>query len=159
MIPVGMATKQLEAYGVTFNVVSYENDPYFVHLEGHMRGNDFFAFVLKNYVEPNSVFIDVGANCGVTSALADRLLNLQIVAIEPSRVFNCLKKTLEANGISTAQTLNCCIGDRVGMTLFADAPDSNDPHPAKSLIDAVLPKTGARDDVAALTVAIAVRPS
>jgi serine phosphatase RsbU (regulator of sigma subunit) len=50
-------------------------------------------------------------------------------------------------------------GEALLQKHFAEAPDSGDPHPAKSLIDAVLPKTGARDDVAALTVAIAARPS
>jgi FkbM family methyltransferase len=123
-----MARKQLKAYGVTFDVISYENDPYFIHLEGHMRGNYFFAFVLQHYVEPNSLFIDVGANCGVTSVLAAMLQNLQIVAIEPSRVFHCLRETLEANGISTARLLNCCAGDKIGVTFFADAADSSASH-------------------------------
>jgi len=48
-------------------------------------------------------------------------------------------------------------GEALLQRHFAVAADPKDPHPAKSLIDTVLPKTGARDDVAALTVTIAPR--
>jgi hypothetical protein len=48
-------------------------------------------------------------------------------------------------------------GEALLQQHFAEAPDPGDSHPAKSLIDAVLPKTGARDDVAALTVTVAQR--
>jgi FkbM family methyltransferase len=106
-------TKEVEFAGTLFKVCGPATDSYFSDLHNHMAGNKFFRKVLTSYVRPGSTVIDVGANIGVTTMLTSKLVpQSRIVAIEPSPIaFNCLRSTVEANGLRGVTVLQLCVSD------------------------------------------------
>jgi FkbM family methyltransferase len=112
-------TKDVEFAGTRFKVCGPATDTYFSELHHHMVGNTFLHKVLTGYVRPGSTVIDVGANIGVTTALTSKLVpQSRIVAIEPSPMaFNCLCRTVEANGLRDVTTLELCVSDGSSSTV------------------------------------------
>jgi FkbM family methyltransferase len=85
-----------------------------VELERQLPHVEPYLRVLRERVPAGAVVIDVGANIGVTAALAAKMVpNARIVAIEPMpRAFECLRRTMAANGLQDVTLLNCAIGTK-----------------------------------------------
>ena len=118
-------TKSLSFAGVDFELVGNDADWYFNGIEQHVIQNDFIAPVLKHHVDSGGVILDIGANIGVTTALAHGLVpDATIISIEPSGAFEYLVETVQRNGMKRHQAIRCCIGDFDGEVSFV-APADN----------------------------------
>ncbi|SMC26362.1 methyltransferase, FkbM family [Desulfacinum hydrothermale DSM 13146] len=77
------------------------------------------AYSLKYFIGKGNTFIDVGANYGVFSVVASKLVGPtgMVVSIEPQPLLaKLVKKNLEANGESPFQVFECGCSDREGST-------------------------------------------
>ena len=84
-----------------------------VYIEGVYEPNQFYF--LSKFLKKGMVFIDVGANVGLYSLFASRLVGKtgQVVAIEPSlREFNRLKQNLKMNKIKNLKALKLALTNR-----------------------------------------------
>ena len=130
-------SKRVDVCGYPIYVSGVKSDPYFCHLETHMSANSFLAALMKHHVPANGFFLDVGANIGVTTALAAAIIpNPRIVSIEPSDIaFSCLEKTVQKNNIK-AELIKACVGSKSGghvafhqMDFLAGSHIIADDHP------------------------------
>jgi FkbM family methyltransferase len=84
--------------------------------------------ILKTYLKPQSVFIDLGANEGYFSVIASKLVKSQgkVFAIEPqSRLQPIIKENINLNSCNNIQVLQVAIsGKSETVTLFV-SPDMN----------------------------------
>ena len=111
--------KQVDVCGYPLTIFGYDSDPYFASIETHMPANGFLGGVMKHHLGAGSVMLDVGANIGVTTAMANAIVpDVRVMAFEPSpKAFACLTATVKANG-ARAQTTRCCVGETDGETAF-----------------------------------------
>lgn len=72
------------------------------------------GIILKNLLQPDSTFFDIGANIGYFSLLAARSVSVgKIVAYEPvSYLFEALEKNVALNNFTVIQPVNAAIGDK-----------------------------------------------
>jgi FkbM family methyltransferase len=78
-------------------------------------------FFLDKFIEKDDVFIDVGANTGIYSMKAAKLIgeNGLVIACEPfSGVFESLIKSVEVNGFNNIRLRNICIGAKKEILNF-----------------------------------------
>ena len=115
----GLISRQVDVGGYPLVIFGHENDPYFSAIETHMPANKFLGAVMKHHAPHGAMFLDVGANIGVTSAMANAIIpDVRIVAVEPSaRAFECLSATVSANMIK-ADLVRACVGKENGRAAF-----------------------------------------
>ena len=84
--------------------------------------------IVKNYLKPNSTFVDVGAHYGYYSLLAHHSCkNIKILAVEPvSENFEILKKNIALNRIEKSEVYNFAASNVTGFKEFniTEASDS-----------------------------------
>lgn len=127
-----MKLKTISCAGTELSVFGYQEDPYFTNIDSHFTPSHFLAPLLTHHVAQASYVIDVGANIGAITALINKLVkDVKVVAIEPSGVFNCLERTVEANECVSTTCLQSCVGSIDGEVSFFDASDSSASHIAQ----------------------------
>ncbi len=88
----------------------------------------FSSEIIKNYLKPNSVFVDVGAHYGYYSLLAHHVhKNTKIIAIEPVKEnFEIIMKNMQLNKIEDYELHNIAASDNSGLKNFhiTEASDS-----------------------------------
>lgn len=85
------------------------------------REHAIFA-VLRSELRPGDTFIDAGANIGVYSVLASRLVGLhgKVLAVEMmSDTADCLERNLALNGISNAAVCREALSNMIGQLVTA----------------------------------------
>lgn len=73
--------------------------------------------LLGEWIGPESVFVDVGANTGLYTVYAARQMAGQgtVVSVEPNpEMFSVLTRNVRANGFTNVITKNLCLGDYTG---------------------------------------------
>lgn len=110
-----MESRTLEIVANPATIFGYAGDEYFEQLPSYAAQNEVLIEELKK-LPPYSTYVDVGANLGVTSIMAARLVpGLQVIAVEASpRNFRCLQRTMEENNITNCRPILCAIGERAG---------------------------------------------
>ena len=75
---------------------------------------------LEKFVEPTDVFVDIGANTGIYTMKAAKIIRPdagQIISIEPfPDVLATLHHNVQANGYTHVRLRNFCAGERTGAT-------------------------------------------
>jgi FkbM family methyltransferase len=103
-----------------------------VYLTGQ-RDPELQAFIAGR-LKPGQVFVDVGANIGVYSVFASRLVGPtgRILAIEANPgTHSYLADNVEKNGLTNVTTLNCAVGDADGeLRISADRRNAGATHVA-----------------------------
>ncbi len=80
-------------------------------------------FFVDDYLRPEQVFVDIGANIGIYSLLAARKITSgRVLAIEAnSAVFERLQRNINANKFTNIGVLNCAVTEVVGDFSFFTA--------------------------------------
>jgi len=84
--------------------------------------------VLRRYLRPGAVFVDMGANEGYFSVLASSLVGPEgtVIAVEPqSRLQSVIEANLEANRCSNVRLIRCVVSGRTEKVRLSLAPDTN----------------------------------
>lgn len=80
---------------------------------------------LRNGLRPGFIYVDVGANIGTTIWLFAGKAS-QIVAFEPiPNLFNTIRKSVIANGVTHVDLRQLAIGDKVGTVKMGDNDNSS----------------------------------
>jgi len=103
--------------------------------EEHMQGQLFWyghyekpvGTMLKEMLQPNSIFCDIGANIGYFSLLAAREApSGQVIAFEPvSYLFGKLERNVSLNKMTTIHPVNAAIGEKEESRLIYLSGDDN----------------------------------
>lgn len=105
-----------------------------VYLTGQ-RDPELQAFIASR-LKPGQVFVDVGANIGVYSVFASRLVGPsgRVLAIEANPgTHRYLADNMARNGLSNVATLNCAVGDADGhLQISTDRRNAGATHVAIS---------------------------
>jgi len=90
----------------------------------HPSENEFEVY--RRLLSPGGLFVDVGANMGLTTILAWKTaLATRIIAFEPThRYAEVWHRNISRNGIKNATLIQCAIGDRSGTMEFIVNPKS-----------------------------------
>lgn len=112
----------------------------------------FSIELLKNYLKPKSVFVDVGSHYGYYSVAAAKYANVNVMAVEPvAENYRILQKNLALNHVTVKETFNAAASDHDGMTQFnvTEASDSAGfyDHPLTQTKQVVNVKTLALDSI------------
>lgn len=124
-----MAEKILSYADAVIRVAGRAGDPYFDSLDLADHSNDFYANAL-NRLQTGAVVFDVGANVGLTAAMAAMKAD-RVYAFEPSpTTFSYLSSTIEISAISErVEAYNCGLGDRNGeLNFFEDQTSGSASH-------------------------------
>ena len=84
--------------------------------------------VLRRYLRPGGVFIDMGANEGYFSVIASGIVGAHgtVIAVEPqSRLQSVIHTNLDANACTNVQLVRCAVSDRTEKVRLSLAPDIN----------------------------------
>jgi FkbM family methyltransferase len=84
---------------------------------------------LKNYLKPGDIFVDVGANIGLFTLIASRLVGAggKVVAFEPSaKTFDRLAGNVELNRMNNVQCFQMALSDRSGRIQMNSSLDGYD---------------------------------
>ena len=96
-----------------------------------LMGNTDWKF-LSRHIEVGSKVLDIGANVGVITSGMSRLVGSQgcVTAFEPDfRLFSCLKKNIQCNGLQNVRLFNLALGARKqSMRLKRSRYNSGDNH-------------------------------
>ena len=82
--------------------------------------------VLRRYLRPGAVFIDLGANEGYFSVLASGLVGPHgtVIAVEPQTwLQGVIQTNLTANNCFNVRVIRCVISDRTGKMCLSLAPE------------------------------------
>ncbi len=114
-------TKYDNGIKITVNLQSHIDAQIF--WQGFQEADRGEVILMKKLLNPDSVFIDIGANIGVFSLVAASIVkNGQIHAFEPSkRLFNNLNANIALNGFTNLKTNN--------LGLFSETTNKNLHHP------------------------------
>jgi FkbM family methyltransferase len=83
---------------------------------------------LDRFLAPGQVFIDVGANYGIYTAVASRMVGDagQVIAFEPAKdAYRILDRNLAINGLRNVRTLRLALSNRSDRALLRLHPDSS----------------------------------
>jgi len=96
-----------------------------------LMGNSDWKF-LSRHIEVGAKVLDIGANVGVLTSGMSRLVGSQgcVTAFEPDfRLFSCLKKNIQCNGLQNVRLFNLALGARKqSMRLKRSRYNSGDNH-------------------------------
>ncbi|KKQ89823.1 MAG: hypothetical protein UT12_C0007G0020 [Candidatus Curtissbacteria bacterium GW2011_GWC2_38_9] len=102
--------------------------PRFVQHYVKNKYEPFSSEIIKNYLKPNSTFVDLGAHFGYYSLLAyHSQKNTKIIAIEPvKKNFEVLKKNIKLNNVKNAKLYNFAASNKKEVKDFnlTEASDS-----------------------------------
>jgi FkbM family methyltransferase len=93
---------------------------------------------LAQFVRPGAVFIDIGANIGLYTLKAARLVGRDgaVVAVEPGRVAaDLLERNLALNRFDTVRVVRAALADKVGTAPLYHVPLGDDPQAFSLLSD------------------------
>ena len=99
------------------------NDYYAIHVQ-HPSEDEFRTY--KDLLSPGGVFVDVGANMGLTTVLAWKTgLASQIIAFEPTHRYAAVwHANIGRNGVKNAALYQCATGDKPGTFEFVIDPEA-----------------------------------
>jgi FkbM family methyltransferase len=86
------------------------------------------AGVIRKFLAPGSVFVDIGANVGWHTALASRVVGAagEVFAFEPNPDnARLIAHTIEHNGLTNVRLFPLALADSVGFAAFRSAIGSN----------------------------------
>ena len=111
-----MLMKTIQIGGVDTVFFGQEGDNYFTHVETHIENSHTFRNALTA-LPSGCVIVDIGANIGMTTALARRLTDAAaIYCIEPSpKAFACLEAMISANGFDNCHPIRTAVGAERGV--------------------------------------------
>jgi len=91
------------------------------------------SFVL-HFLRKGDLFMDVGANVGVFTVLAGKVVGAECISVEPgAEAFSHLLDNIVINGMEERiEAVNACISDGDGFCRFANAAESTLSHIAAS---------------------------
>lgn len=97
----------------------------FCAMSTHCQDTSNFS-VFRHFLKEDGVFVDVGANMGITTLVAAGTARLsRIIAFEPThKCAEVWHKNVCANGILNATLLQCAISDRIGTMEFVADPSA-----------------------------------
>ncbi len=101
--------------GLRLNILPKNETCRAVFVTGRYEPNEFS--VLTTILKPGMVVLDVGANLGLYSLFASRLVGREgkVIALEPSsREFEQLTSNLDLNGLSNVRAVRAAASDREG---------------------------------------------
>jgi FkbM family methyltransferase len=84
--------------------------------------------VLRRFLKPGSVFIDIGANVGWHTALASSIVGIDgvVYAIEPNpENARLIAHTIDHNRLSNVRLIPLALGDKTGFSAYRAAIGSN----------------------------------
>lgn len=85
--------------------------------------------VLAQHLKPNGIFLDIGANLGLYSLHASRIVGEsgEVISFEPYSISNnALRTHIEMNALSNVQIEKLAVGKESGMiTLYNDESEEN----------------------------------
>ncbi len=112
----------IDIRGVATKIFGIPDDEYSENLAAHAAQNGTLLKLLDT-LPTNATVIDVGANIGVTSAMASRYVKGgRVVAIEPSsKAYECLHKTVSDNSLTNVTALNIAAGSSAGHIGFVES--------------------------------------
>ena len=102
----------------------FPEDAYFNTVDPNDHTHQLFVHALRS-LRPGAITCDVGANIGVTAAMAAQHAS-RVYCFEPSpRTFQALKQTIQNNNLQDRiEIANLALGDREGTLPFFDDPSS-----------------------------------
>jgi FkbM family methyltransferase len=120
-----------------------------LRVPANLRFTSVSAFVLRDWIEPelrelaqfvrpSSVFIDIGANIGLYSLKAARLVGRHgaVVAVEPGRAAaDLLERNLALNGFANVRLVRAALADKIGTAALYHTPLGDDPQAFSLLTD------------------------
>jgi FkbM family methyltransferase len=85
---------------------------------------DDMAFLL-HYLRKDDIFFDIGANAGVYTVLASKVIGAKSIAFEPiEETFDRLIDQININKINDkVEAINCGVGDKEGVLVFTNNAD------------------------------------
>lgn len=105
---------------------------------------------IKQFLKHDSVFIDIGANIGLYTLFASKIIteNGQIISFEPfSQNFNSLVKNISLNGFSNVCLKKMAIGEKNGViNLYYDENEKN-----FGMVSAISLEKGIQEEVKVIT--------
>lgn len=105
-------------------IVGPEDDLYFGWIRGipfESHDPDLF-FMIKNYLDEDSVYFDVGANIGATVVPVAKYLKYgSAYAFEPTCAYKYIEKNIENNSITNLKAYNIALGEQQGEVVFKTA--------------------------------------
>jgi FkbM family methyltransferase len=81
---------------------------------------------LENALSPGQTFIDVGANLGIYTLVASKIVGPsgRVIAFEPSsQSFSLLKSNITLNGFTNVQVYPTAVSDKIGKAFLYNGPD------------------------------------
>jgi len=81
---------------------------------------------LERALSPGETFVDVGANLGIYTLVAARIMGPsgRVIAFEPSsQSFSLLKANIALNGFTNVQVYPAAVSDKMGKAFLYDGPD------------------------------------
>src|SRR5882762_8460461 len=108
-----------------------------IYLPARWKGVEKLIFVFREgyepelaYLEralsPGNTFVDVGANLGIYTLVASRIVGPsgRVIAFEPSsQSFSLLKANITLNGFTNVQVFPAAVSDKIGKAFLYDGPD------------------------------------
>lgn len=114
-----MLSKGITLFGKHFDIAGVgPDDPYFKGLADNPDAD--FTKVIRIFLPPEAVALDIGANIGMTSCLmSQQLSNGKIFSFEPSpSVFPILSRNLETNSVPNVTARQVAVGAEKGSLGF-----------------------------------------
>src|SRR5882724_8143015 len=81
---------------------------------------------LRSLLFPGATFVDVGANLGIYTLVASRIVGHsgRVIAFEPSsQSFSLLKANITLNGFTNVQVYPAAVSDKTGKAFLYHGPD------------------------------------
>lgn len=136
----GIHQRILKPFGLFRGVVcsvDYNGFKLYLKLDDWIQENIFFLGeyekaeldVLKKHLKPGDVFLDLGANLGVFTLHASRIVGEtgKVISFEPFLInHNALKKHIKINGLTNVKIEKLAVGSESGsITLYHDESEDN----------------------------------
>ena len=117
-----MISKIIQIMGTDTKFFGYEYDSYFLGLENHVGGNQVLLNLMMEKPH-DSVMLDIGANIGLTAAIAARIFHSgKVIAIEPTPMASsALSEMVRENGFNNIQIMYCGAGKEIGNLFFNES--------------------------------------
>lgn len=114
--------QELTVAGRSYRLVGNPAEAYFRRADVHLRAPQFRQLA-RAVLRPDSVFLDIGANIGLTTLIAaEHVTEGRLIAVEPApATFTYLRRNMALNGVSV-QAENLAFGAGEGTVDFLVRP-------------------------------------